>query len=402
MNDLKDALSRVADASAPGPIALERVRGRARQLRRRRTTTGVIASVVAVAAVAGVGVAVAPSGSHRDSLPPATQTPDPTPTRTPTKAGADEVGPVFPVTLAVDADHTFGGEPQVPYWSDGRIVDTDGTTTPFPDRPFRFAKDPSTGGWVVVRAGEAMADLVRITPDGRQVGPAVPTFERGLAVGPRGELVTITQDGTQRVLTAGDRTIDLGEGLEWTQLYGVLQNGDVLFQGPEGGVMVVHPGTGRIEALPETSSAAVARGTGLTAYGRNDGTWVAQREDGTAQWSVDWAGVSSFSPNGRYVALVGDPRHRIAGSVDWDSDHATGTLWIRTASDLLPVAAFTAPENAYFGAWTWDGDDLLATLFDRDRGEWSLVRLGQDGFRVGRGTGQEGGGEEPAYVFAAQ
>ncbi|MFI2708295.1 hypothetical protein ACH5WX_12205, partial [Nocardioides sp. CER28] len=122
--------------------------------------------------------------------------------------------------------------------------------------------------------------------------------------------------------------------------------------------------------------------------------------DGSTHWTLDWAGVNSFSPDGRYVALVGDRQHRITGSADWDSEHATSTLWIRTAADLLPVAAFTAPEGGYFWSWTWDGDQLLATVFVK--GQWSLVRLSADGVTVVRGTTKPGRGEEPAYVFGAE
>lgn len=63
------------------------------------------------------------------------------------------------------------------------------------------------------------------------------------------------------------------------------------------------------------------------------------------------------------------------------------------------MAAFVAPDAGYFWSWTWDGDDLLATVYLK--GEWSLVRLSHDGFTVGRATAQPGGGEAPAYVFGA-
>jgi len=402
MNDIKDALSRIADASAPTPLSLEHVRGRAKQIRRRRTTTALLGTAAAVAAIAGVGVAIAPSGSQDDSVPPASQTADPTPSVTPTDtADADALGPVFAVKLDVPAEQTSGAEPRVPYWSDGQIIDSDGSVTPFPDRPATFVRDAASGDWVAIVLGEAHADLVRVTDAGQRVGEAVPTFERGLAVGPRGEVVTLTQHNTRTTLTAGDDVVDLGS-LEWSQIYGVLPDGDVLIQGADGGVAVVDLDTDRVRAVPDSGAAATSLPTGLVAYGRNDGTWEAVDPDGTKRWSVDWAGVNSFSPNGRYVALVGDPQHRVPGSTDWDSDKATSTIWIRTAADLLPVAAFVAPQNAYFGSWTWDGDDLLADVFDRGSGEWSLVRLSGDGFTVGRGTARQGDGEEPAYVFGMQ
>ena len=399
MNDIKDALTRVADSSAPSPLALEHVRGRARQIRRRRTATAIVGSAAAVAAIAGLGVAVMPSGSHDDSKPPvATQTPQPSPS---VAADPDAVGPVHHVKLDVPAEQTFGSEPQVPYWSDGRIIDTDGSATPFAERPFTFAKDPATGHWVVIYADEANALLVRVTDAGQQVGQPVPSFDRGLAVGPRGELATITQDNSRRILTEGDRTMDLG-ALEWTQIYGVLPNGDVLFQGAEGGVMVAHLDTDQVEPVPDAAIAATSQPTGLVAYGHDDGTWDAVDPTGATHWTLDWAGVNSFSPDGRHVVLVGDRQHRIEGSTDWDSQYATSTIWIRTAADLLPVAAFVAPEGAYFWNWTWDGDDLLATVFTKETKEWSLVRLSADGFTVGRAMAQPGNGEEPAYVFAAQ
>ena len=399
MNDIKDALSTVAGTSAPAPLTLEQVRGRARRIRRRRTATALVASAAAVAAIAGLGVALRPSDSHDGRVPPIAKTPTAPPTST--NAGdADEVGPVFPVTLDVDADQTSGAEPEVPYWSDGRIVDTDGSTTPLPDRPFTFAKDRVTGDWVVVRAGEAHAELVRVSPAGEQVGAPVPTFERGLAVGPDGHLVTLTAHDTRVTLTEGARSLDLGTGFEYSEILGVLPNTDVLFRGADGSVQVAHLDVGRAGPVPGVATSVVSRQVGFVAQGLDDGTWRLEDQNGSTRWTLDWAGVSSFSPDDRYVALVGDPRQRIDGSADWDSAHATGTIWIRTAADLLPVAAFTAPKGGYFWSWTWDGDDLLATVFLD--GEWSLVRLSADGYTVGRGTAQAGAGEEPAYVFATE
>ena len=411
MNDLKDALSRVADASAPTPIALEQVRGRARQIRRRRTTAALVGSAAAVAVIAGLGVAVLPSGSGHDSVPPATQTPSVTPTTT-AKADADEVGAVYDVRLDhLAAEQTFGGDPQVPYWSDGNIIDADGSATPLPDRPLAFAKDTSApswiGGtgapaWVVVRALEAHAEVAWIDAEGRQIGNALPGFAQGLATAPDGQVAVITeQPSGGYTLAVGGRDVPLGKGLSWAEIDGFLPSGDVLLT-IDDRVRVAHPATGALTDLPGALQAVSAPSIGLVASGREDGTWRAEAEDGTTRWSLDWAGVSSFSPDARYVALVGDPKHRIPGSADWDSDHATGTIWIRTASDLLPVAAFKAPENGYFWSWTWDGDQLLATVFDRGSGQWSLVRLSPDGFTVGRATAKPGGGEEPAYVFATQ
>ena len=399
MNDIKDALSTVAGASAPPPLSLDQVRGRARQIRRRRTVTAVVASAAAVAAIAGVGVAVRPSDSHDGRVPPIAKTPT-APVR-PTAAGdPDAVGPTYAVSLDVPAEQTFNNEPTVPYWSDGRIVDTDGTATPFPGRPSTFAKDPATGEWVVVRLDEANADLVRVERDGTPVGAPVPTFPDGLALGPRGELVTITQHNSGRVLTEGDGTLDLGSGLEWTGIYGVMPNGDVLFQGAEGGVGVAQLDVGDTGTIPHTGAAVTSLPTGFAAYGMDDGTWRLEDENGATRWTLDWAGVNSFSPDARYVALVGDPQQRIPGSTDWDSEHATSTIWIRTAADLLPVAAFTAPKGGYFDGWTWDGDTLLANVFLD--GRWSLVRLAGDGYTVGRGMTVPGRTEQPARVFAAQ
>jgi hypothetical protein len=314
----------------------------------------------------------------------------------------NEVGPVHRVRLDVPAEQTFGDAPHVPYWSDGSIVDVDGTATPWKDRPFTFAKDPETGGWAVVSAGEAHAELVRISVDGRTLGDPLPTFPQGLAVGPDGQLTVLTEHNTDVTLHQGDRTLDLGSGFEWTQVYGILPNTDVLFQGTDGSVDVAHLDVGKAGSVPGAAAAVTDAQLGFVAYADDTGSWRMEDESGHTRWTVDWAGVSSFSPNGRYVALTGDPRHRIPGSVDWDSDHATGTIWVRTSADLLPVAAFTAPSDAYFGSWTWDGDDLLATVYSRADGQWSLVRLTPDGFTVGRATGKPGGGEEPAYVFAAQ
>jgi hypothetical protein len=399
MNDIKDALDRVADASGTAPLSLDDVRGRARRIRRRRTATAVVASAAAVAAIAGVGVSLGTGGSHDRGVGPAKS---PSATVTPSRAvDANAVGKVHAVRLDVDADRTFGDTPQVPFWSDGQINDTDGSQTPLADRPHSFAKDPRTGDWVVVEGDEANALLVRLTPDGQQVGEPVVTYLGGLAVGPDGELVTITQDNGRAILSERGRTLDLGE-LGWTQIQGVLPNGDVLFQNAEGGVSVAHLDVGDAGAIPGTADAAASTRTGWVAYGGDDGTYRTEDAEGNAAWSLDWSGVSSFSPDGTYVALAGDPQSRVTGSGDVDSEYGTGVLWIRDAETLAPVAAFKAPANGYFWNWTWDGDRLLTNVYSRDTGEWSLVRLSADGFTVGRATAKKGGGEEPAYVFATQ
>lgn len=398
MNDIKDALGGIADAAAPAPLSLEQVRGRARRIRRRRTATALVGSAAAVAVIAGLGVALGPSGSHDGTAPPIAKTPR----TTPTNAGdPDAVGPTHRVSLDVPAEQTFGGELQVPYWSDGQIVDTDGSTTRLPERPFTFAWDPDRASWMVIRAGEAHAELLRIGKDGTTLMPPLPTFEHGLAVGPGGQLATMEDEPGGWTLHAYGHQVSLGRTIEYGQIDGFLPNGDVVVS-LDGRTRAIDLLTGTSTDLPDALAVVTSPTVRLTATAGEDGTWTARDGDGATQWSLDWAGVSSFSPNGRYVALAGDPQQRIPGSTDWDSEHATSTLWIRTAADLLPEAAFVAPDNAYFSSWTWDGDELLATLFSRDTGEWSLVRLSPDGFRVGRGTSQPGDGEQPAYVFAAQ
>jgi hypothetical protein len=200
-------------------------------------------------------------------------------------------------------------------------------------------------------------------------------------------------------LHAYGKQVSLGRAVEYGRIDGFLSNGDVVVT-VDGRTRVADPLAGTVEDLPGAAAVVTSPTVRLTVTAGDDGTWVARGADGAAQWSLDWAGVSSFSPDGRYVALVGDPQQRIPASADWDSDHATSTLWIRTAADLLPVAAFTAPEGGYFGAWTWDGDTLLADVFLH--GRWTLVRLSEDGYSVARGTTKPGGSEQPAYVFAAQ
>lgn len=396
MNDIREALSRAAESSTATPLALVTVHRRARRIRRRRTATALAGTVAAVAAIAGLGVSLGPSGSpdsadhHR---PPVATRPTGTPE-------AERIGPVFGVRLDVDADQTFGDDPRIPFWSDGEIVDVDGSTTPLADRPLTFAKDPTTSGWVVVRAGRTGAELVRLGADGTQAGAPLPTVDHGLAVDADGTLAVLAQEPSGWTLTVGARRIALGAGVESAKVDGFTEARDVVLE-VNGVLQVARTADGRLDLLGPEQTAVASPHVPFTAIGRSDGTWVAHGPAGGAdRWSLDWAGVSSFSPDGAYVALSGDRQHRIPASADWDSDWATGTLWIRTADGLGPVAAFTAPTGGYFGRWAWEGDDLLATVYVK--GEWSLVRLTAEGPRVGRGTTRAGGGEDPAYVFAAQ
>jgi hypothetical protein len=200
-------------------------------------------------------------------------------------------------------------------------------------------------------------------------------------------------------LHAYGKQLSLGRTIEYGQIDGFLANGDVVVT-VDGRTRAADLVAGTFQDLPDAAAVVTSPTVRLTATAGEDGTWTARGAGGSTQWTLDWAGVSSFSPDGRYVALAGDRQHRIPGSADWDSDHATSTLWIRTAADLLPVAAYTAPRGGYFWSWTWDGDALLATVFAD--GKWTLVRLSGSGYTVGRGTTTPGRGEQPAYVFAAE
>src|SRR5690606_10199497 len=103
-----------------------------------------------------------------------------------------QLGQVFPVHLdGLDQEDTFNGALQVPYWFDGEIVDTDGSTTPWPTRPYRFAKED--GGWAVIQPGSDGAEMVRIDVAGKPLADPLPSFEQGLAVGPGGAVATITK-----------------------------------------------------------------------------------------------------------------------------------------------------------------------------------------------------------------
>lgn len=413
MNELHDALRRTAESAPLEAADLGVIRARARTIRRRRAVVAVGGSIAAVAVIAGVGLTLAPHGADH-AVPPIASTPAvPTPTETSQKP---EVGQVFHVSTRVtDVSQTDPSAERVPYWRDGQLVAPDGTTTPLADRPDAVALD-TQGDWWVIRETDAGTQLVQLSPDGQvkeatdaegQVLAPAESVPHGMAAAPGREADIIKRpDGW--VLTLGDMSIHLPRVTDNARVDGFLPGGKVAFTADGTHEQVADPAQGTIEPLAGTSlvRATLTGLTGLLAEANDHGTWTVQGADGSHPWSADWAGVGGFSPSGKYVALVGDPQHLVPGSQDWDADGATGTLWIRGAIDGSPVAVFTAPRGGFFGPWTWEGDDILTLVFERDSttsttGTWSLARLSADGYKMIRSASWPGRIDAPPYLFGA-
>lgn len=412
MNELQDALRRTAEEAPLRSADLGVVRARARSIRRRRASVAVGGSVAAIAVIAGLGVALAPGGTDH-AVPPVTSnsalpTPSETSSTTPT-ASPDDGLPQFPTgtvfhvsTTVTDVGQTDGSAERVPYWRDGALVAPDGSRTPLKDRPDAVALD-TQGDWWLITGGDT-SELEQLSPDGRPLDPPVESVPHGLLAAP-GREATITKGPHGWVLTTNDRAIDLSGVTANARVDGFLANGDVVYT-PDGiHERVAHVPTGSTAAAPGMSWFRSSP-AGDDAVLRDDGTWTVEGPNGATAWTLGWASVGGLSDDGRYVALVGDPNGLVPGSEEWDEPDATGTLWIRDTADGSPVSVFTAPSDGFFGPWTWEGDDILALVFERDSsgsrtGTWTLVRLAPDGYKLVRSTSWPGRIDAPPYVFGA-
>lgn len=401
MNDLYDALRERAESAPLQSADLGTIRARARSIRRRRAAVAVGSSAVAVAVIAGLGFALAPHGADH-AVPPIAST-SAVPTQT---ASGSDIGTHFSVrTTNLAVEDTTGSEPGLPYWDGSNLVAPNGSAVPWTERPKAVALDPATGEWLVLYGTDG-TDLARLSATGKPVGSPVPSVDGGLFVAPDGTIATITRLAGGWTLTAGDRGFDLGDHLDpYARIDAILANGDVAFSSGGPDERVAHLSNSPITKIDGASFVRTSP-AGQVALALDDGSWLTKGADGLTDWTVSWAGVSGFSTDGTYVALVGDRANRVPGSFYWDEPGVTSTLWIRAAADDGPVAVFTAPKGGFFSGWTWEGDDILTLLFERDsetspNGTWSLVRLSPDGFQVVRGASRPGRIDAPPYVIGA-
>jgi hypothetical protein len=407
MNDLYDALRQRAESAPLQSADLGIIRARARSIRRRRAAIAVVGSAAAVAVIAGLGFALAPNGANHAVPPVSSTSAVPTPTATASETPNDllpekpVVGPLFTVSTQVTGvGQTDAGAERVPYWRDGQLVAPDGTPTPLKDRPDAVALAQDGSWWVTTTTDNTQ--LTHLSAAGHPIGTSARSVAKGIAAAP-GRLATISMSSGGWVLTTNNRTFDLQNLTPYAQVDGFAANGDVYFNPGDGIERLAHVADGTIEKLPHVALVDTSP-TGLTALAMDDGNWLVQDSDGADRWSMDFASIDGFSPDGRYVSLLGDQHDLVKGSQYWDEEGITGTLWIRGASDDSPVAVFNAPRGGFFGPRAWEGGDILALVFERDSaagqtGTWTLVRLSADGYKMVRSASWSGDIHTPPYVF---
>lgn len=407
MNDIKDALTRVADASAPAPLSLEHVRGRARQLRRRRATTAIVGSAAAVAAIAGLSVAVLPSDSTNDSIPPATSpsvsvTPSQSPTTQPSK-GVPEQPAVVTLNTEVEG---MGSEPEIAYWFDGAINRPDGSRIPWPDSP--AALQSFGDGWAVIGSDMLVSQLA---PNGGVEWKASISEAYGLPVsedhtvlaylvgsvvwakgiddadpvrlgdvGRATSLQVAAVEGSRSCVSGGCRAlvnvtdVDDGNGSMTNHVEAVA----------DGSAKPAYP---QLQSVRTLGHGLVAGITSISDQGSCSA--VLDSASGEQQWQTCDYTVDEVSPDGRNVTA--GPAYR-DGAGDGNVailDAATGAL----------VRDFRAPDQAIVNHSVWEtGTTVLSVVWNQG---WSIMRLGVDGSVTKASSGKIAGDFDQAPVALA-
>jgi hypothetical protein len=360
--DLEDLLREQASRARLTPLSVASVSARARRIRRRRTAGAVAGAVAAVTVVVG-GSAVLLDGGRPGATPPIAHSPS----SVASPSAAARTGRVVRVEPSAhhDVEQTFNDALRVPSWADGQLVAPDGTHAPLAQRPFAFAYDPVARQWAVTASATDGTHVMLLDQQGQEIEAPAPSVPSGVAYSHATGLVRIAGTNGRWTLVTPARTFDLGRDGTEISIDGFDDNGDVLLT------------VGRRPKVAHLADGSVEAASRQTIYPSADGL---------------------------YAALIGDPDHDVPGSEEWDADGATGTIRVAQAGTLQTLVAFLAPRNGFFGPWTWDGDSIVTLVFERaaptsPTGTWTLVRLGAEGYQVGRSARWPGRIDAPPYLF---
>lgn len=148
-------------------------------------------------------------------------------------------------------------------------------------------------------------------------------------------------------------------------------------------VMIAHQ-DGTLSRLPGAISArSASTTTGLIA------AETRYNDDGTSCWALMDAGGDRQVETCDYALgqFSGDGS-RIVGQ-DSGADGNPAQLYMLDASSFEPLATFKAPQGA--GFWsdtTWQGDKVLALIYDYPSREWNISYLSTSGVKLQRSAGK--------------
>lgn len=362
------------------PLDLADVKSRAGRVRRRRRIGGIAAAAVAVAVLAPTALVAFQDTKTATPIDPATQATEPPDTTTP----APQPTPRDDVTLATDAPR--GADARG--WLHSSFVDPDLAPDLLPEQTDRVA--PFGRLWLVSHEEE----------DGRRLWPLDPeidttgdyAFEQyrlatNFVVSDDQSLAAFTSpDGVVYLLdTAGDmRTLaKLREEdptatlIDVTGTAGCVDESDIaecrvlIDYGPERAPDIV-AGDGTITSLdPSARGLSAARGTVQAlidpAPSETDPPCTRVVDDGDLLWKSCDLRVTSFSPDGRWVAVIdayqsgwGPVRTGIA-----DASSGEVLFWINPHGDQGGIATTV-----------WEGaDHLVVNSHDFPGQDWRLFRV---------------------------
>jgi hypothetical protein len=393
------ALQQQADQIHEGPLTMSDIKGRARSIQRRRTLAAAAGAAAVVAIIAPVGV-IAMNNGDKNPAQPSTNSVNPTlPTQT---SGA---APVYTVDLKPPAEGTTGAEVGVPIWMQGSISDVHGSTIDV-GMPVRSFVQDANGNWAgmtmdnghwswtsfgntgAVEASEQSDnDRVAVTPDGQSFAwiskvapdsPAPKQWQLTLA-GPHAKVWNLDLQDNSGAFVVGILP-------DWSVVYAI--GGDK--------VMIAHQ-DGNISRLPGAISArSASTATGLIA------AETKYNDDGTSCWALmDASGDRKVESCDYALGQFNADGSRIVGQ-DSGADGNPGRLYQLDTSSLEPLATFKAPQGAGFWSDTaWNGDTLLALVYDYPSQTWNISFLSTDGIQLLRSGGKTGNDVDPPYLFGA-
>ena len=177
---------------------------------------------------------------------------------------------------------------------------------------------------------------------------------------------------------------------------GILPDWSVVYAIGGDKVMIAHQ-DGNTSRLPDAISArSASTATGLIA------AETSYNDDGTSCWALmDASGDRKVETCDYALGQFNADGSRIVGQ-DSGADGNPGRLYQLDTSALEPLATFKAPEGAGFWSDTaWNGDTLLALVYDYPSQTWNISFLSTDGIQLLRSGGKTGNEFDPPYLFGA-
>lgn len=402
--NLREDLHRVADDAALQPIAMAGVRAKARAIHRRRVSTAVGGAVAGVAAVAAVAVLAMPGNGDRTQPLPSTRS------ASPTTVTSAQAGPVVPVNFTPDVEHTYGGEVLVPNWMNGSLQDQHGNAAAISTPVHHAVVDPSGGGWDGFTFANGSYSWTHWTNQG-QVVEEVPAPSDKVAISPDGtRWAVLVGSGSTAAIRSYEPALHViplnlpaGEPVQGAGVDAILPNGDIVVDIGVGDVRIINR-DGVVEAplSPQFASA-------VGAY--PDGTVVAQLSHSTPSGVQCYGGVTETgrqtsgscyrTDTGIRLSANGQLIFRALTNHDGTVTAAVERSARSTESSTVPSAELLFPKGTAIDAddGAWIGDSFVLPTWWK--GEWRLVWLSTDGYKITRSLQEPGSSDASPFLLGA-